>query len=170
MPKDLLREPDAVNVGRLVYEWSVKEYEEHDRERRWYVVMGSLGLGLIAFALITANYLFALIIVLFGILLYLHDLQTPLEIYFAITDTGIIVGKKFYRYSEIKNFWIIYTPPHVQNLYFGLGGMVKHRLQIPLLDFDPRPIREYLRQYLNEDLEQEEEPLSDRIARVFKLH
>ena len=168
MPKDLMKE-DA-NVGKIIYEWAVKEYEQHERSRRWYLVMGGLAALLILYGVASANYLFALIIVLFVIILYLYELQEPLQVYFAITETGIILGKKYYRYSELKNFWIIYNPPEVQSLYFALDGLVKHRLQIPLLDYDPGPIRGYLGQYLLEDLDQEEEPFSDRMARVLKLH
>ena len=50
------------------------------------------------------------------------------------------------------------------------NNILKHRLQVPLLDNDPRPIREYLNEFLVEDLDQEEEPLSDRLGRMFKLH
>jgi hypothetical protein len=97
-------------------------------------------------------------------------MQEPMDVYFAITETGINLGKKYYRCNELSNFWLIYNPPEVKNLYFGLNSVVKHRLQVPLLDFDPRPIREYLNQFLTEDLEQEEEPLSDRLARILKIH
>jgi len=96
-------------------------------------------------------------------------MQEPIELFFAITETGIVLGNKYYRYSELANFWVIYNPPEVKTLYFSLNKMVKHRLQVSLDNYDPRPIRDYLGQYLEEDLEQEEEPLSDRFARLFRL-
>jgi hypothetical protein len=168
MPKDLTRE--SVNTGEVVYEWVIKEYEEYDRSTRWYISMFVLGAALIGYALYTANYLFALILVLFGIVLYLHEMQSPLDVYFAITQTGIIIGKRFYRFSELTNFWVIYNPPVSKNLYFRLGGTIRNRLRIPLLNYDPRPIREVLLQFIEEDAEQEDEPISDRLARVFKIH
>ncbi len=167
MPKDLTKE-DAI-VGKIVYQWVVKEFEKYDRNKRWYFMTGMAGLILFVYAVISGNYLFALIVVLFAIIMYLQDMLEPAEVPFAITTTGIILGKKFYRYSELKNFWMIYTPPQVKNLYFGLDNVFKHRLQVPLMDYDPRPIRDYLRGYLTEDLEQEEEPLSDRFARLFRI-
>lgn len=170
MPKDLTRE--KVGVGTIIYQWTVKEYEKYERGRTWYIVMGVVGLLLLTYALISGNNSFALIIVLFGVVLYLHEMQEPTDVTFAITDTGIILGKKYYRYSELESFWIIYNVDHreARNLYFTVNGYLKHRLQVPLLDYDPRPVREYLRQYLAEDLEQEEEPLSDRVARLLKIH
>ena len=168
MPINLSKE-DA-NFGQIVYQWKVKEYQRYDRDRRWYIFMGTIGVLLIIFALVTANYLFALLIVLFGVILFLSDMREPLEVPFAITNTGIIIGDKYYRYSELDSFWMIYNPPDVKNLYFSFSSAMKHRMQIPLLDYDPRPVRDYLNQFLTEDLDQEEEPLSDRIARLFKLH
>ncbi len=168
MPKDIHKE--EVNPGKVVFEWTVKEYEEQERERRWYYLMGVIAVALIVYALVSQNYLFALVVVLFGIILFLQDIQKPKEIYFALTESGMIVSSRFYRFSEIKNFWLIYNPPTVKSLYFTLNSLVKHRLQIPLLDYDPRPIRDFLSQYLEEDLEQEDEPVSDKLGRILKLH
>ncbi len=168
MPKDLTKE--QVNTGRVVFEWLINEYEQYDRSRRWYFLMIFFGLLLVAYALLTANYLFALVVILFGIVLYVHEIQPPIEVYFGITETGIIIGRKFYRYSELEGFWLIYNPPEVKNLYFRLKNVVRFRVKIPLLDYDPRPVREYIKQFLTEETEHEEEPLSDRLARVLKIH
>ncbi len=168
MPKDLSRENAA--IGKIVYEWWVNEYEQHQRERPWYITMGAAATLVVLYGLLTANYLFVLIIVLFGIIVYLHALQTPLQVYFAITEAGIIVGKKFYPYKELKAFWIIYNPPAVKNLYFSASNVVKHRLVVPLLNFDPRPIRQYLNRFVTENTSEEDEPLSDKLGRLLKLH
>ncbi len=167
MPKNILKE--EVNIGDVQYEWTVKEYIQHERHQNWYWIMGAVAILLVIYSVVTANYLFALITVLFGIILFMQDMVSPMDVYFAITNTGIVIGKKYYRYSEINNFWIIYNPPFTKNLYFGQNNVLKHRMQIPLYDYDPRPIRDYLTQYLEEDLDQEEEPLSDRLSRVFKI-
>ncbi|MDO8509580.1 MAG: hypothetical protein Q7S24_00370 [bacterium] len=167
MSQDITK--NEVNIGEVIYQWTVNEYERHERDRRWYIVMGFICVTLVVYALIAANYLFAMIIVLFAIITFMHDMVEPMEIPFLITNTGIVLGKKYYRYSELENFWMIYDPPAIKNLYFTLNSVVKHRLQVPLEDNDPRPIRDYLNEFLEEDLEQEEEPLSDRYSRVFKL-
>ncbi|MBI2443717.1 MAG: hypothetical protein HYV42_00545 [Candidatus Magasanikbacteria bacterium] len=168
MPVNLNRQ--EANLGNIIFQWTVPEYERHQRSRRWFMVMITLGALLVVYGLLARNYLFALIIVLFGVILYLHQVQEPLQVPFAITETGIVIGRKFYRYSELKSFWVIYNPPQVKNLYFAPGNFIRHRLQIPLLDYDPRPVREYLSQFLAENLDEEEEPVSDRLGRVLKLH
>lgn len=157
-------------MGNAVFAWGVNEYEKHDRPKRWYVIAGIIGVALLLYAVISGNYLFALVVVLFGIILFLQDVQAPLEVSVALTDTGVIIGSKFYPFSEFKNYWIIYNPPEVKNLYLATNSLIKHRLQIPLLENDPRPIRDFLNQFVVEDLEQEEEPLSDRLGRLFKIN
>ena len=168
MPINLNKE--QTNVGNVVFAWGVNEYEKHERPKRWYVIAGLLGAALLLYSVISGNYLFALMVVLFGIILFLQDVQAPMEVDVAITSAGIIVGSKFYPFSEFRNYWIIYNPPEVKNLYFSTNSLVKHRLQIPLLENDPRPVREFLNQFIVEDLEQEQEPLSDRLGRMFKIN
>lgn len=158
------------NIGGVVFNWEVNEYEKHDRNKRWYVITAVVGIALLFYSVISGNYLFALVVVLFGIVLFLQDMQQPMQVSFAVTETGIVVGSTYYPFKEITNYWIIYNPPEVKNIYFTTTSVLRHRLQIPLLDNDPRPIREYLNQFLIEDLDQEEEPLSDRLGRMFKLH
>ncbi len=167
MPQDIIK--NEVDIGDVVFEWTVKEYEQPERERRWYILMGIVGVSLVGYALISGNYLFALVIVLFGIILFMHDMVEPMEVPVLITETGVVVGKKYYRFSELKSFWMIYDPPAIKNLYFGLDSVLRHRVQVPLLDNDPRPIREHLEQFVEEDLDQEEEPFSDSISRLFKI-
>lgn len=168
MPINLNKE--QASVGNTVFAWGVNEYEKHTRSKRWYVMAGLLGAALLLYAVISGNYLFALVVVLFGIILFLQDVQAPLKVSVAITETGVVVGSKFYPFSEFKNYWIIYQPPEVKNIYFATNSIVKHRLQIPLRDNDPRPIRDFLNQFIVEDLEQEQEPLSDRLGRLFKIN
>ncbi|MFA6424053.1 MAG: hypothetical protein WCV83_01930 [Candidatus Magasanikbacteria bacterium] len=167
MPKNILKE--EVNIGEVQYEWTVKEYESHDRSQKWYWIMGGLGIALSVYGVIAGNYLFALITVLFGIILFMQDMVAPMDVYFAVTNTGVVIGKKYYRYSELTGFWVIYNPPFTKNLYFSQDNVLNHRIQVPLYDYDPMPIREYLALYLEEDLDQEEEPLSERMGRILKI-
>ncbi len=167
MPQDLLKQD--VNFGNIVYSWSFKEYEKFSRGKRWYWIMALLAAALIAYAVFTANYLFALIIVLFGIIIFLQEINEPVELDFGITDTGIVVGTKYYPFNELEKYWIVYNPPLVKVLYFEPKTAIKHRLHIPLLDSDPVVLRDFLNQYLIEDLDKEEEPLSDRLGRLLKI-
>ncbi|MEK7680530.1 MAG: hypothetical protein AAB348_00560 [Patescibacteria group bacterium] len=168
MPINLAKE--NLSPGNVVFEWVIKEYDKYDRSRRWYFVAGIFGILMLVYALFARNYLFVLIVILFGIILFMQDMQEPMEVDFAITETGLVLGNRFYPFKEFDSYYIIYNPPDVKSLYFLTKSVMRHRLQIPLFDFDPRPIREYLNHYIVEDVEKEEEPFTDRIARRFKIH
>ncbi len=167
MPQDITKRD--VNLGDVMFGWKIREYEKTPRDRRWYMIMGVITVLLLVYSIFTDNYLFSLIIVLFGIVLFMHEIQEPLELDIAVTETGVLVGKKFYRFSELDQYWIIYDPPYVKNLYLITKSVLKNRISIPLLDNDPRPVRDYLEQFLEENLDEEEEPLSDRLSRMFNL-
>ncbi len=167
MPKNLAQE--NVPLGTIAHQWVIPEYHQYDRTRAWYMVMIMLGVALLAYALITGNNSFAVIIVLLGVIMYLYQQQEPLELNVALTDSGLVLGKKLYRYSELDSFWIIYEPGEVKSLYCIVQGLVKNRLAIPLGDTDPVAVRQFLAQFVVENTTEEDEPLSDKLTRVFKI-
>jgi len=155
---------------RIFVEWKIPEYDKHERTRAWYVGASIVGIALVAYALFTSNFLFAIILIIGAIVIVLNDGREPDMIDFAITTEGVIVGRKFYNFNELKDFSIVYKPREgVKNLYFEFNNPIKHRLSIPLLDMNPLPIRDFLLKYLSEDLERTDEPTSEMIGRVFKI-
>ncbi len=166
MPRDLGRED--VPLGTIHHQWIIKEYRQYERSKTWYLIVGLIGAALLAYALLSNNNSFAVIIVLAAVILYLNEHQRPLELNFALTDAGIVLGEKVYTYREAERFWIVYEPGDVQALYLVLKGVVKKNVTIPLEGNDPRPIRQFLIRFVREDVNGEE-PLSDRLSRIFKI-
>ncbi len=156
-------------LGNPLHEWTIQEYEQYERGRRWYVVMGVVGILSLIYALVSGNFLFALVIVLFAIILYLQSHQRPPQLPFVITDLGIIIGRRFHPYSELQNFYLVYRPPEVKVLFFETKSMLEPSIRIPILDADPVEIRFSLLEYLPENPQKEDEPLSDQIARNLRL-
>ncbi|HAT03696.1 MAG TPA: hypothetical protein DCS29_02885 [Candidatus Magasanikbacteria bacterium] len=161
---------DEVLVGNTLHEWSVPEYEQHNRNRAWYILMSVLGIGFVVYAIITSNFLFALVIVLFAVIIFLQSHQEPIIIPFKITELGLIVNNRFYLYSELSDFYIIYNPPEIKVLFIETLSATRPTLRIPLMDEDPNAIRSTLREFVEENLEKEEEPLSDMLGRKWQLH
>jgi hypothetical protein len=157
-------------LGDVLYEWTIQEYEQYARNVWWYIVMITAGLVLVLYGIFSGNFLFSLIIVLFAIIMFLQSHQTPPQVAFQITEFGIVVGNRFYKYSELINFYIIYNPPHTKSLFVETKSNFKPLLRIPLLDINPIEVRHTLREYLEEDLEKEEEPISEAFARNWRIH
>lgn len=157
-------------IGDILKEWTIQEYEQHSRGILWYIIMGGLGIFFVIYGVMTNDFLFSLIIILFAIILFLQAHQTPKQVLFQITELGIVVGNRFYSFSELESFFIIYNPPDVKTLFLGLKDGLKPMIRIPLLDINPIEIKNVLRAYLPEDLEKENEPLSDRAVRNWQIH
>lgn len=166
MPKPIT---EGLAIGQPRHEWTISEYEPVRWSKNWYITMITLGLVLVIVGLITENPLFSLIIILFGIILYLQSQQKSPQVLFMITDLGVILGNRFYPYAELENFSLIYNPP-VKKLFIETHSPVRPMLRIPLLEENPVDLRNTLLEFLPENTEREEEPVSDLIARWWKLN
>jgi len=160
----------ADELGEKITGWSIPEYDKHERQRNWYIISAVVGLIFLIYSFSGGNFLFAAIIIIGALVIIIHDGQEPMNINFVITDEGLAVGKNFYSYDVIKDFSIVYKPrENVKNLYFEFKNVVRPRLSVPLKSMNPLPIRENLLKYLPEDLERTDQPLSEALAKMFKL-
>jgi hypothetical protein len=159
-----------IDPGEIFYAWVVDEYDTHERTAIWYIVAGLITFIFLIFAVFTKNFLFAVIIIFAGLILILRDGGPPDKVQVAIAAEGLVVGQKFHDYDDFKNFAIVYKPNfNAKNLYFEFKNPIRQRLSIPLEDNDPLPIRKILLKYLPEDTERTDIPLSEQLARRFKL-
>lgn len=154
--------------GEILLTWPVDEYENHARGLLWYLIFALLGATALIYALATQNFLFAVIVIMFGVIIGLSSLRDPRQMDFIVTEIGVGVGHQFFTFKELKNFWILYDD-EVKNLYFEFKKSLRPHLVIPLYDVNPLPVRELLLEFLDEELEDFEEPLSDFFGRLLKL-
>jgi len=157
-------------IGEVLHLWKIKEYDSYARGYLWYTIVAVFGLAFVGYGIYTDNFLFAFVIVLFGIILFLQAKQKSPEIQCAITEMGVLVGDKFYHYSELDEFFIVYEPPQVKNLYFETKDMYRPKIILPLDETDPIEIRSSLREFLPENPDKEEETISEVLRRGWKLH
>lgn len=156
--------------GEEIISWTAPEFEKHERTKGWYIAAVTIAALMLLFAFFTVNFLFAVIIIVVALIIILHEGREPERVKIAITDEGVIIGKRFFDYDDLKDFSIVYKPRiGVKHLYFEFKNIVKPRLSIPLGNMNPLPIRENLLKYLEEDLERTDQPLSEVLAKLFKL-
>ena len=155
--------------GEGLVQWHVDEYPNHQRSKAWHVVMSLLGIALIIYAMATANFLFAVIILMIGIITLVSIYKEPDKVDVIVTTTGIIVGDSYYEYSSIRDFSITYEPPQVKNLYVDFHTSWRPLLSVPLGDIDPNIVREHLLSFCMENYERTEETLTDVIRRLYKV-
>jgi hypothetical protein len=156
------------DAGVILTSWETWDHEPVERSQRWYAVAGSLGVAALLHAVITGNYLFALIILMFAALLLVQDMRAPRKTNAYITDTGVVYDGEIFPFTDLEGFALVYRPP-VKMLYLSFNRNFQPTLAIPLLEADPVVIRENLLGYLMEDSNLERERLTDTLHRVYKL-
>ncbi len=163
------KKQEKIKKGEEILSWTFPEYEKHQRGKYWYLSVFVLGSLLFVYCLKTSNFLFAIIIVMVGLILFFSHKNNPLKIKFSILKNGILLDDKFYPYLDLEGFWIVYDPPEVKRLYIIKNNIFKTYFSIPFKDISPLEIREILSQYLEEDLTKDGEAFSDAFGRIFKI-
>lgn len=158
-----------MNVGVPQIDWEVDEFPPHARGKLWYTLSTVLGVALIIYAIATANFLFAIIILMTGVITLLSTFMPPDRVPVIITNTGVVVSDMYYDFDAIRDFSIVYEPPDVKNLYFEFHSAWHPILTVPLEDIDPNQVRELLLPFCMENMERIEETLTDAVRRVYKL-
>jgi hypothetical protein len=149
--------------------WDTMDRPTYERGRLWHIGMPLAALGLLIYAVLSANFLFAFIVILFSLITYLSSISAPERIRFAVTDEGVIVGRKRWPFRDITRFWFVYDPPHIKNLYLETTSYVQPRISVDLSDTDPNEVRTVLGKFVKEELVETDEPLSDVISRLLKI-
>ncbi len=160
---------ETIDRGNLLIQWHFTEFEKKDRTIAWYIVMLVLAIFFLIIAIITSNFLFAVIIVMSVVIVILHDKKESIEKEIRIFESGFEIDNKFFNYKDINNFFIIYEPPVISNLFIRPKNKLTPTLNIPLVEQNPLKIRDILITFVQEDVEAEEEPTSDYLSRLLKL-
>lgn len=166
MPSDTAQ-PEKTND--ILLSWTFAEFEKHNRPRVWWLWFAGIGLFMLLYAVFTANFLFALIIIIVSAIIIYRNFHEPGAVSITITPLAIHVGDEEYLWSELGSFWLAYEPPEVKKLFLTFSSRIRPHLAIPLEDVSPLAVRDVLSEYLVEDLENESEPTTELLGRMFRI-
>lgn len=164
---------DEADFGEVFAAWQFPEFIKHQRGKWWYILFVIILVGLLIFAWFDRNITFATLLVLIFIIYLNLEKKEILQFDIAITEDGILLNNKLLEYNDLNNFYIVYYPPQIKNLYLqpkNFWNTIMHKtIIIPLEDQDPVLVRQALLQYLPEDLAKEHMPTTEAIARLIKF-
>ena len=167
--EEIAPSPDAVDAGDILFTWETWEYPPTERSGRWYAIAASAGLFCLIYAMFTANYIFAVIVVMFAVIIMMRDIRKPGRTQTYITTGGVVFADRLYTFKDIQDFSITYDPPQVKNLYLTFNRTSQPMLSIPLEDANPNLVRAALLPFVYENLARDGETLTDTLRRVYKL-
>jgi len=157
------------DFGKTLVSWKYPSHIKPTRSRRWYTIAAIIGGLSFAFAVITLNFLFSFILIMIVLIMVLQHRQMPSEITCDITEDGIKMVDDFFKYDDLKEFWIAYKPPDVKKLYLSFKSSLRPMLIIPLEEQNPLKVRKILLDYLDEDLSREDETTTEALSRLLKF-
>jgi len=160
---------DAIVKSQDSFVWEAPAYLKFERGPSWYFVMTLVAVALMAYAVWTANFLFAFIILLMAILLILVGNKEPDKILVQVGENGIVWNGRLMLFQDLDRFGIVYQPPYAKVLYIEPKSPVVPRLRVELEDQDPIALRNHLRQYVRENLDLQNEYFSDIVARLLRI-
>lgn len=166
--EDMVDQPTNIPEADILYHWQVLDKKIHQRSIVWYAVAGLVCAGLLAFAAFSANFLFAIMILLFIFIIIIKQSKPGQNLPVLILYDGLWIGSDFYPWKDFKSFYILYVPNEVHKVYFEFKS-IKPDMYVEFGDENPMEIREALLQVLKEDLEKDEESFSDVLQRLLKI-
>jgi len=159
----------AIQKASTLHEFHASE-EARKPNTPALLIIGLVGIALIAYFAKSGNYLASFLFFLAGATVALSIFKrdkNPKTIKCKIKSEGVQVNRDLYPYENLKSFWIFYNPPYHQELSIRSKNSFASHIRIPLGDEDPVKIRELLLKFIPE--KRQEEALVDVFARMVGL-
>ncbi len=124
--------------------WHAYEHDHIEREKSWFIALGVIAICIAIISTIFGNVLFGLLILVGAGTLALLAKTPPTLIEFEVSDRGVRVGHTMHRFEEIIAFWVEDHDVDPPVLLIDTVKWMSPNLSIPLVDVDPKEVREFL--------------------------
>jgi Ca2+/Na+ antiporter len=153
--------------GQVQHAFLAPEFLDYSRGVIWYFVATVISLLILALGILTRSFTLLMAFLLFVAVYWLvhYKEAQPMEV--AITRYGIRIGKNFFAFTEIENFWLVWKPPFVADLRLTLKPRFSPIITIHVFGQDPVALRELLTPHIKEISRQES--LVDLVARALRI-
>lgn len=142
-------------------EWHAYDRVQQPHSPDWYWAVGIIALSLAVTAVILDNTLFAVLVVLSAIVLFLRTLQKPVLVRYELTSRGLWTNKEFQPFSAFESFWVEEENMPQPKLILKSKGLFSPLSVIPLESMSPEAVKDALAASVSEV--EQHEPLSKRI-------
>lgn len=148
-----------INSNFEILSWTALEYEEKERTRDWFWALGVIIVTASLASIIFANYFFAVLIILSGVMLGFFAIRKPGVIPYELGARGLKAGNRLYAYENIKSFYVQEVHP---TLFIKSERIFMPILSIPIASEMMSEVHEI---FSAQEIPEEEmkEHISDRI-------
>lgn len=165
---NLAEEPKQGLSNKVVLSWDAPNFQKNDKTIKWYLVALGLITLLIAYSAWQRDWFVIVITIIVSAVLfwYIHSVN-PRNVGYRVTPIGFYVDEKFYPFSEMHSFWMVYNES-VKNIYIAFNKKYLPSLIINVEAVDPIILKGYLLKKIPEQ-EDRGESLADKLTRVIGL-
>lgn len=148
--------------------WDGTEHEHLEKTTDWYWGLGIVIVTGIVIAIISKNYLLAVLLLVGGIMLGVYANDRPEPVHVEISERGIKLNRDLYIYETIASFWMYKDHKGRDQLVVVTGRKIMPQRIISLPETIPAvEIRKYLIEFIEE---KETKPsIIDTLAESFGL-
>lgn len=129
--------------------WRALEYEDRERTPDWFWGLGLIAVAFAGLSIYFENYLLAVLVVIGAFSLMLFAIRKPEHVEYELHEDGIRINKTFYPLNTLQSFWVEQFTAEPKIIIVSKKFFVPHII-IPIEDYDPKKIREFLLNKLEE--------------------
>lgn len=147
--------------------WSGNNFERDINSQRVIIFAIAL-IAFVGYSVWQRDWFILVILVLVGAVAgwYLNT-SKPTKTTYSVTSMGIYVGDKFYSFTEIHSFWLVYNET-IQELFIAFDRKYLPALSIGIKEVDPVLLRGILLKKIPEQ-SRRRESLADKAVRYLGL-
>jgi len=150
----------------VFYAWQSPADEKCVRTKTWWIFAVIVGIAFFGYALFTANFAFAVMLVMFGVLSVIAKRNTePLDI--VIADQAILIGTRALPYHTLREYTLV---DELSLLYFFEKGILSSHVHVHIPeDIDAQDLRMVFKGRVLENPDRTAEPLMDAVVRKLNI-
>lgn len=150
-----------------ILSWKAPEFHYHKKGAWWFPIQALVTLGLVAYFILTNQFLVAIIVVLGSIIIYRLAHAEPEVLPVDFSPTGLKYKSRYWDFRDLKTFWIVESGEH-HRLHLLSTERLAVPISIALSKDDVAKTRDFLSHYLPETHQQTED-LADRLLRWLRI-
>lgn len=112
--------------------WDAYEHHYSEKKSDWFWILGIITIAITVASIVLGNTLFAVLILIAGLVTALHATKEPKIIPFAVTQRGLRIDEKLYPYSSLESFYINEEDPDGPQLLAKSEKLFMPMLILPL--------------------------------------
>ncbi len=158
-----------MSYGQTIISWHAPEYMKYHKGFYWYLVASTIFLTIIIYGVLSKDVVLSLVFLVLAGVYFLLSRDHPVIIEHELTTLGVKAKRKFYPYSDIESFYIVYEPPHVTTLNIRIKKSIVNEIVIQLGNSPVDDVREVLFNRGIRELEGQKESISSIFSRILRL-